>query len=236
MDISIVYLLVGYWHSDLFLCRDMDVSFGWSSSSSDVSLCEEDELELFVFLKHHAHPDTNIVTLDQGLTQTLYWKIVDRTECDFWDANGALGPECNLCNEEITSDRQKITISGVQFTLVFSDELESMDEDSGFLQCVYCLNFYHRHNCSLTMSDSSYLSSVKHCTWSCPNCVPEFVHSNSNAKVVNKFNTSKLLLKLAKILSPVLDEVLDLFATMSDCEIKEVMTSIVKFMLMYDIG
>lgn len=229
-------LVVRYWHPGVFLCRTMDVSFGWSSSSSDVSSCEEDELELLVFLKNHAHPDTNIVVLDQDMTQTLYWRIIDRTECDFWDCDGALGPECNLCREEITSDRQKITISGIQFTLVFSDELESMDEDSGFLQCVYCLNFYHRHNCNLAMSDLSYLSSVQHSAWSCPNCVPEFRPRSLSNMTVSKFKISKLLLKLAKILNPVLDEVISIFAMMSDYEIHDIMTLLVKFMLMYDVG
>jgi len=101
---------------------------------------------------------------------------------DDWQWENVDGPECYLCGKEAMADQQllKPTKDNVYYTVIFKTEsMEHMTkpfapEHKGFLQCVYCFNFFHRHKCSLSLSDDTYYSYKFNGGWSCPTCVPEF--------------------------------------------------------------
>jgi hypothetical protein len=92
------------------------------------------------------------------------------------------GPMCYLCDRLIFSDINILTHNEVSYTVIFKDDFQDPEnyveeyvKDTGELQCCYCFNYFHRHKCSMSMSDPSYLDFKVQKNWTCPMCVPEFV-------------------------------------------------------------
>jgi hypothetical protein len=166
-----------------------------------------------------ADPITNVIILEGDTIEEKYDTIYNGLDFQFWDDDESLGPECNLCRKIITDISTNFTLDGIVYTIIWKGDLENEDKDFYSLQCTYCLNYFHKSDCSLSMSDSTYLNILKSKQWSCPICVPEF--AMNNVVLCDKIDYSKLLFKLAKILNPLLDQLLFSFNSFSEISIDE---------------
>lgn len=159
-----------------------------------------------------ADPITNVIILEGNVTEDRYLLIFRNLDSEYWDDSEAFGPTCHLCDEEIIATQEKLTYNGSMYTVIWEDEVTSDEWDVdtkkrvNILQCVYCLNFYHKVRCNVEMSTNSYLHIVKNRQWACPTCVPEFKISNVNVlfNLKKAINVDKLMNKLAKLLNPLL--------------------------------
>lgn len=194
--------------------------------------------EIFKYLQNHADPLTNVVILPyEPWWDRLAGYFDNFEDWDYWDDEGSLGPSCYLCNEVAFSPTQIVTVNGIVFKCAFTNEPipESMTVEIsncvGFLQCVFCFNIFHRHRCSVSMSDESYLNCLKSGTWSCPNCVPEFVPFKVNYGLVinDTINYSKLLFRLAKLLNPILSQLIDIISKLNESELMSFVMICVRF-------
>ncbi|CAL8136782.1 unnamed protein product [Orchesella dallaii] len=92
------------------------------------------------------------------------------------------GPDCFLCGERAVTDQHLVGYDGNRYTMVFKNECTDANDlngsfashSNGFLQCSYCFNFFHRHNCIFSLSDKMYYEYKCSRSWSCPTCIPEF--------------------------------------------------------------
>lgn len=133
----------------------------------------------------------------------------------YWDDEDALGPDCHLCGQSSVDVLYTITVNDVTICVIFKESLEGeannwniKEEDRwkiGTLQCSYCFNFFHKNRCNISMSNDSYFNLRESNSWACPCCVPIFVSTSprENTKNINYHN---LLRKLAKILSPLINQ------------------------------
>jgi hypothetical protein len=106
-------------------------------------------------------------------------------------------PECKLCKEEIITEGHTTVHDGVKYTMYFIDDICKKNqkyrnwEKTGSFQCVYCLNDFHRWKCSLSMSQNSYIETIKSRSWACPTCVPAFLpRAKNKAQIVKRENKS----------------------------------------------
>ncbi|CAL8145096.1 unnamed protein product [Orchesella dallaii] len=105
------------------------------------------------------------------------------------------GPECSLCRKEAISDEQPLEYAGDFFTVLLTVEAQEIQE-YGFLRCVYCFNTFHRHGCTLSISDTAYYKYKSDKTFACPLCVPEFQPKKVHVLVNDKkcFDINYMLL------------------------------------------
>jgi len=96
--------------------------------------------------------------------------------------------ECHLCKDHIDFYHDRIEFEGEVFQIY---DMASLIRYSPFgvemlnrvfyravsngYQCSYCFNYFHRNDCSLTMSDRSFMKITASGAWACPTCVPEFI-------------------------------------------------------------
>jgi hypothetical protein len=131
---------------------------------------------------------------------------------------------CKLCDKTIHHGALEIVYNDNRYWIYFESDLQNQVRDlqdlkeeldlqnlwcghleenfSGMLQCSYCLNFYHRDKCSLSMSDKSYFLALKIRTWACPTCVPEFL-PNIHVSRVFELPLHDFLSKLFSLLSKI---------------------------------
>jgi len=125
--------------------------------------------------------------------------------------DGNIGPYCHLCNEVICPDEERCVLEGIQYNISWEKDIREDKKDCGnrkddlevgILQCCFCFNVFHRFNCSLTMSKTSYLNLKRTRQWSCPLCVKEFVPLVVKPKVCKSitFNLSKILGRVLPVL------------------------------------
>ncbi|CAL8129809.1 unnamed protein product [Orchesella dallaii] len=115
--------------------------------SSDSSLTSEDLLDAFLRELNEDHDATKENRCWDFPWSSDEWENVD-------------DPDCFLCGEEC--------LESTSFNRSFASQ------KLGFLQCSYCFNFFHRHNCILSLSDKMYYEYKCSRSWSCPTCIPEF--------------------------------------------------------------
>lgn len=153
-----------------------------------------------------AHPETNVIILDGeeiGVEHPEHIELLRLLSYLDWDHTDSTKPDCHLCGNEICEYfRSVFSHNGSIYTVIFKGETEMDDPTAGSLQCMYCLNYYHRAKCNISISENSYFNIMRSRQWTCPTCVPAFVTMNNNK--CNMYE--KLLLKLAKILNPQRDE------------------------------
>jgi len=131
------------------------------------------------------------------------WETATRNSDSLW------GPPCNLCNDFILQDSKQILYNDTRYWIHLQEdeyvpEHPEIWERYQMLQCNYCLNFYHRHKCSLSMTDKSYWEIIKKRDWACPICVPAFVPqgiSKTNRTKKRHRSSDELLVKIVKLLS-----------------------------------
>jgi hypothetical protein len=177
-----------------------------------------------------ADPITNVIILEGEMIEDRYDTIYKGLDFQYWDDDESLGPECNLCRKIVADISNIFTHDGILYTIIWKGDLEDVDKDFCSLQCIYCLNYFHRSDCSLSMSNSTYLNILKTKQWSCPLCVPEFIMNNVKYDMIDY---SKLLLKLVKILNPLLDQLLFSFHSFSEISIDELFCFL---KLLFDVG
>ena len=161
-----------------------------------------------------ANPDTGVILLDGKMTDDIHTDIYYSLDFEYYDDDEALGPDCYLCGLPIYDLSNPLTSGDDKFTILWKDDLKGCDWDACTLQCAFCLNFFHRTRCNLTMTDDSYLNTQITKSWSCPSCVPSF---QSKSRQQGNINTFKLLTKLAKILNPLLKDPLPTNVPMNEC-------------------
>ena len=142
---------------------------------------EEEIVSTKEFLKNASPSPTNLIMMpgrqcENGIDPTLAPFIRQ------WKYGGEIGPDCDLCGKVICPDDERCDIDGTLYTLIWEADIKEkemcinvLDLDVGILQCGYCFNLFHRFNCVLSMTKSSYLNSRRTGLWSCPSCVPQFV-------------------------------------------------------------
>ena len=123
-----------------------------------------------------------------------------------WQEDDIMGPDCHLCGKEILPLGEFIDQDDDQFDkfeIYWRGDTDEKTEESGVLQCSYCFNYFHRHKCSLSMSDDSVLASYFKKSWACALCVPEFIPTPQTLLrcIFNNKDTDKILQKLFKILN-----------------------------------
>ncbi len=116
------------------------------------------------------------------------------------------GPDCHLCGEMILPLGEFMDHEDDKYNnyeIYWRGDIDDKDEDNGVLQCSYCLNYFHRRMCSLSMSDNSVISAYFKKSWSCPSCVPEFIPSTTTKLrcVINQKDNDDILQKLFVILN-----------------------------------
>jgi hypothetical protein len=130
--------------------------------------------------------------------QMLFTEYVDCLTLEYWvpdNKPSIWGPPCYLCNEDIFYEGTSTVLSNERYEIFFendtfyeNDKCTSSNDESyqgqGLLQCVYCFNYFHRWNCSLTMNKKSYLQAIRNKTWACPTCVPAFVPRSKRNKAL----------------------------------------------------
>lgn len=152
-----------------------------------------------------ANPATNVIIANGGMFDEMNDAVNYFLEPEYWDYEEAEGPLCHLCGEGILDKSNILIYNGTTYTIIFKDDMKRDDWRIGTLQCVYCMNFYHKNRCNITVSDYSYWNITSSKIWACPNCVPIFICETGMTDVVNCkniINYNKLLLKLAKLLNP----------------------------------
>ena len=119
-----------------------------------------------------------------------------------WDS-----PDCHLCGEEIIPNADFMYRDNQRFEAYWRDGFTWGDHEAnylvGSLQCVYCFNYFHRHKCSLSMSDNSVITSYLNKSWACPLCVPEFIPAPQILMgcIFNTKDNDEILRKLFKIIN-----------------------------------
>ena len=159
----------------------------------------------------------NTILLQHGNASNLHRDLMEYYE-DVWedqDNRGSIGwnpcgVTCSSCDKIAYPNLEMIVLEETRYFLIFEESLPKVkckeNELEGFLQCVYCFNFYHRFGCTLSMSTQSYISCLLSRQWACPTCVPEF---KSKLKLVNVESDCdwKLLIEVfQQLLTTVLDK------------------------------
>ena len=155
--------------------RDQDISF---SSSSEEYERDEDTIEfLSEFVKMAS--DSNVIILDkwEDMDVKLIRELLDE-EQDF------IYPDCALCLKPIFFNTESFLFNNKRYLIHFKSDFREISDQSELsdmkdlniegMKCRYCSNYFHRHKCSLQMSNLSYRKAISYGRWSCPNCVPEF--------------------------------------------------------------
>ena len=165
-----------------------------SSSSSDWGTDEEEgdytsEDESLKITKEDILRDVlpaNTILFKHGNVSNLHEDLMDDFE-DVWvdqDNVGSIGwnPDgvtCSCCEKIAFPTVEMIVLEETRYFLIFEELISKVkckgNELEGFLQCVYCFNFYHRFGCTLSMSIQSYISCLLSRNYACPSCVPEYV-------------------------------------------------------------
>lgn len=103
-----------------------------------------------------ANTSTKIIVLDGMIDdwKNLY-NTLDYTE---WDFDNSFGPECHLCGDVILDFTSQAIHNGIAYTVIWKGDSLYRAWTTGYLQCCYCFNYYHRNRCSLTMSDTSFFN------------------------------------------------------------------------------
>jgi hypothetical protein len=120
-------------------------------------------------------PPSNILIVTGNRTDKDNAIVTRFLTGESWGPDGEIGPVCGLCDREVCSEGEFITTKLTRYLVFFENEISHEDREMGMLHCCYCLKFFHRHNCSLAMSDLSYINKLKSRDWACPICVPSFV-------------------------------------------------------------
>jgi hypothetical protein len=84
---------------------------------------------------------------------------------------------CQLCNQPALPIRKYFVHNNERYIIIWKQDLKdvSRDPEWGYLQCCYCFDFYHRHKCTLLMTDEQFIKKTVSRSWVCPSCVPEYV-------------------------------------------------------------
>lgn len=98
--------------------------------------------EDFIF---QAEPETNVIILDGKLDQHKYRTVYYKLDYIIWDDVESLGPVCYLCDEIIEDITDSFTFKGTTYSIVLKDHFNVDDPNKCALQCVHCLNFYHKN-------------------------------------------------------------------------------------------
>jgi hypothetical protein len=120
-------------------------------------------------------PQTNVVFIHGDRTDKDNAIVKRFLTGETWGHEEDLGPTCGLCQKEVYSENEFIIAKGTRYFIYFEKDISFKDFEMGMLQCCFCFEFFHRHGCSLTMSDMSYINKIKSRDWACPLCVPSFV-------------------------------------------------------------
>lgn len=157
-----------------------------------------------------AHPTTKVIIVDGNMDDCELYQYQNYELCDE-DERRAEGPECHLCGEAIVDINNPLTYEDTTYSIVYKDDLLADDWDYCALQCIYCLNFFHRNRCNVTMTNESYTHILLSKNWACPSCVPIFVsrYAHINKDINKDIDYDKLLHKLAKLLNPLLSQSID---------------------------
>jgi len=123
-----------------------------------------------------------------------------------WQWDNIAGPDCHLCGKMIVPLGELIDQGDDEFDgfeVYWREDTDDKREENGVLQCSYCFNYFHRHKCSLSMSDNSVIASYLKKSWACALCVPVFIPSPLTMLrcIFNNKDTDKILQKLFKILN-----------------------------------
>ena len=214
------------WHRKFaYLCcsasggsspAEMDNSSSdWESDEEDGdSTSEEESFKITMEDLLREVLPANTILLQHGNVSNLHPDLMDYFE-DAWedqDNRGRIGwndcgVTCSCCKEFAYPNVEFIVLEDTRYFLIFEEKIpkEVKSEDDkvdGFLQCVYCFNFYHRFGCTLSMSIQSYISCLLSRNWACPTCVPEFVPVLARKiRLVKSATDSDLLIKIFKSLN-----------------------------------
>jgi hypothetical protein len=176
--------------------------------------CEEEIVAAREYIRTAASliPSTNVLILTgpYGLPDALRPFIYDGD----YGGTGIAGPDCYRCNKEICPEAERCVVDDISYNLLWKDDIREKEEcdkgelEVGVLQCVYCFNLFHRFNCSLSMSKSSYIKAKSTRQWACPNCVPEFIPFNfkitkPNTVIFNLLNLFKRLRRALETYDPI---------------------------------
>jgi len=161
-----------------------------------------------------ADPDTKVLILDgtrPPLCNLMALDYVDILDCWEWSPaddnipdyegppgyDGPIdGPDCHICKKMIIPDDERISINKVVYKLIWKEDVKEQenDEEVGVLQCMFCLNFFHRNKCSFFLSHKTYLDKKLKKSWSCANCTPVFIPKGP----VPKLSKREFLISLFK--------------------------------------
>lgn len=162
-----------------------------------------------------ADPITKVLILDGKEDHKTFYNLIKYDYVDNWsrweeNKTGELrheqfGPDCHLCGEMISPDENIFSIYDNYYSIIWKDSAKEQDNDEsvGFLQCVYCFNFYHRHKCSLSMTTEKYLDRKQSKSWCCVECAPIFypmskrIFAHKN-RFSAKYSENKLLINIFK--------------------------------------
>ena len=166
-----------------------------------------------------ATSDTKVLILDgsrPSLWNLMKLDYVDILECWEYDNEedcppepeytGPIeGPDCHICGKVIIPDDYRISINKEIYTVIWKEDVKKEEniKEVGILQCVFCLNFFHRHKCSLFLSHKSYLNKKISKSWSCAKCTPVFI---SKLNPVQKCSKNELLVSVFKLMCKLADK------------------------------
>jgi len=163
-------------------------SSDWESDEEDGDYTSDDE-ESFKITKEDILRDVlpaNTILLQHGNVSNLHEDLIDDFE-DVWvdqDNIGNIGwledgVTCSCCEKIAYPTVEMIVLEETRYFLIFEEMISKVkckgNELEGFLQCVYCFNYYHRFGCTLSMSIQSYISCLLSRNYACPSCVPEYI-------------------------------------------------------------
>lgn len=160
-----------------------------------------------------AHPTTKSIVLTGGMAHKENSEIYDLLDFEHWDDDEAFGPDCHFCGQVIVEIAFPFTYKGTKYTALFQDDLAGSPDDSGILQCVYCLNFFHKNKCNITCSDITFCNLFLSKDWACPNCVPDFISKLDTVLMNKQDNYKKLMRKLVKMLNPLRNQFDEMYYT-----------------------
>lgn len=152
-----------------------------------------------------ADPSTNAIILDGHMDDDRYTEIYNNLQFKYYDDDELFGPSCHVCKEEILASHETLVHDGNFYPIIWKDDLKhDCPKDWDVIQCVFCLNFFHRNKCIMKMTNSYFLKLFRSKQWVCPTCVPEFVPSTPIIKFKKLIDIDKLMNKLCTLLNPLL--------------------------------
>jgi hypothetical protein len=147
---------------------------------------------------HYAKQATSshVIILDDWGNHLPFYKCMSPKPKWTHEVKDEEGPSCSLCDTTIKSDICFLTYNNINYTVIYTEELLSTEQkppEEGELQCTYCLNYFHRNKCSLSMQNSTYLKFKILKTWCCPGCVSVFVPKTEPFQIKSKNNHAILV-------------------------------------------